>query len=92
MPSSFILSGTAKNIESKLIENKRPVAMSVPGYVLPRDVEAKLFINYPKKIKSIQVQPENALKVSVTGLTKNGLEKLFDKRKHLGKSQIVHYL
>jgi hypothetical protein len=68
----FILSGTAKNIESKLIENKRPVAMSVPGYVLPRDVEAKLFINYPKKIKSIQVLPENALKVSVTGLTKNG--------------------
>jgi hypothetical protein len=68
----FILSGAAKNIESKLIENKRPVAMSVPGYVLPRDVEAKLFINYPKKIKSIQVLPENALKVSVTGLTKNG--------------------
>ena len=55
----FILSGTAKDTESKLIENKRPVAMSVPGYVLPKDVEGKLFINYPKKIKTIQVQPEN---------------------------------
>jgi hypothetical protein len=68
----FILSGTVKNIESKLIENKRPVAMSVPGYVLPRDVEAKLFINYPKKIKSIQVLPENALKISALAVTKNG--------------------
>ncbi len=68
----FILSGTAKNIESKLIENKRPVAMSVPGYVLPKDVEAKLFLNYPKKVKSIQVQPENALNVTAIGLTKNG--------------------
>ncbi|KQM78061.1 hypothetical protein ASE74_15230 [Pedobacter sp. Leaf216] len=68
----FILSGSAKDTESKLIENKRPVAISVPGYVLPRDVDAKLFISYPKKIKSIQVQPENALKVKVLGTTKNG--------------------
>lgn len=68
----FILSGTAKDIENKLIENKRPVAISVPGYVLARDVEGKLFINYPKKIKAIQVQPENALIVVASGSTKNG--------------------
>ncbi len=68
----FILSGTAKDIENKLIENKRPVAISVPGYVLARDVEGKLFINYPKKIKAIQVQPENALRVVASGSTKNG--------------------
>jgi hypothetical protein len=84
----FILSGTAKNIESKLIENKRPVAMSVPGYVLPRDVEAKLFINYPKKIKSIQVQPENALKVSVTGLTKNGWKSYSIKGNTWGRARL----
>ncbi|MCX2492942.1 DUF5695 domain-containing protein [Pedobacter sp. PF22-3] len=68
----FILSGTAKDTESKLIENKRPVAISVPGYVLPKDVEGKLFFNYPKKIKAIQIQPENALKVVASGSTKNG--------------------
>lgn len=68
----FILSGTSKNIEAQLIANKRPVAISVPGYVLPKDVNAKLFINYPKKIRSIRVEPENALTVSASGITKNG--------------------
>ncbi|MEH3115178.1 DUF5695 domain-containing protein [Pedobacter terrae] len=68
----FILSGTAKDIENKLIENNRPVAISVPGYVLPKDVDGRLFINYPKKIKAIQVQPKNALKIVASASTKNG--------------------
>lgn len=68
----FILAGTPKNIEAQLIANKRPVAISVPGYVLPKDVNARLFINYTKKIKSIKVEPQNALTVSAPGVTKNG--------------------
>ncbi|MFC4210905.1 DUF5695 domain-containing protein [Pedobacter lithocola] len=68
----FILSGTAKDIENKLIENRKPVAMSVPGYVIPKDVDAKLFINYYKKIKSVDVFPANALTVSSNGVTKSG--------------------
>lgn len=68
----FILSGTARNIESKLIENHRPVAISVPGYVLPQDVVSKLFINYPKKVKSLEMLPANALTIKSLGFTKNG--------------------
>jgi hypothetical protein len=68
----FILSGTPKNIESKLIENHRPVAMSVPGYVLPKDVNAKLFINYPQQVKSLTVFPVGALNIKSVGLTKHG--------------------
>ena len=84
----FILSGTAKNTESKLIENKRPVAISVPGYVLPRDVDAKLFVNYPKKIKSIQVQPENALKVNALSTTKNGWKSYAVKGNTWGRARL----
>jgi hypothetical protein len=68
----FILSGPARDTENKLIENNRPVAVSIPGYVLPKDVDARLFINYKKKIKSISSYPNNALSVNSTGLTKSG--------------------
>ena len=88
----FILSGTAKNIESKLIENKRPVAVSVPGYVLPKDVDAKLFVNYSKKIKLIEVLPENALKVTALGQTKHGWKSYSVKGSYLGKGQVIDYL
>ncbi|QDW28155.1 hypothetical protein FFJ24_006395 [Pedobacter sp. KBS0701] len=84
----FILSGTAKDIESKLIENKRPVAISVPGYVLPKDVEGKLFINYAKKIKTIQVQPENALKIVASGSTKNGWKSYAVKGNTWGRARL----
>lgn len=84
----FILSGTAKDIESKLIENKRPVAISVPGYVLPKDVEGKLFLNYPKKIKSIQVQPQNALKITASGSTKKGWKSYLIKGNTWGRARL----
>lgn len=84
----FILSGTAKDIESKLIENKRPVAISVPGYVLPKDVNAKLFIHYSKKIKAIQVQPENSLKIIPLGTTKNGWKSYAVKGNTWGRTRL----
>jgi hypothetical protein len=68
----FILSGTAQTTESTLIANKRPVAVSVPGYVLSMDVNAKLFINYPKKVRSIKSSPDQALIVQTLPVTKNG--------------------
>ena len=57
----FLLADSIKGIESKLIENKRPVAVGVPGYVLPEDVQGKLFLNYGEKVKSFKVEPEGAL-------------------------------
>jgi hypothetical protein len=68
----FILAGSPKDIETKLMENNRPVAMAVPGYVLPQDVEGKLFLHYSKKVKAITVEPKNALTVTKGGLTTNG--------------------
>lgn len=68
----FLLSGTVKNIESTLMANNRPVAVSVPGYVLPQDVNAKLFIKYSKGVKSIAIEPKNSLTVSPSTSTKSG--------------------
>jgi len=57
----FDLTDDVRNIEDKLSELKRPVAVGTPGYVLPMDTEGKLFIQYPEKISSMEVYPAGAL-------------------------------
>ncbi|MGF1925520.1 MAG: DUF5695 domain-containing protein, partial [Bacteroidia bacterium] len=68
----FLLSGTVRHIEHTLIANNIPVAISVPGYVLPQDVDAKLFIKYNKPVKSITIEPRGSLTVTTAATTKEG--------------------
>ena len=42
----FVLAPSIRGIESSLQGAKRPVAVGVPGYVLPSDQQGKLFLNY----------------------------------------------
>lgn len=65
----FTLAPSIKGIEEKLTEQHRPVAVGVPGYVLPQGTNARLFLNYGSKVKSLQVEPAGAL-----GLTKSTAE------------------
>jgi hypothetical protein len=67
----FLLAGSIKGIENKLAQNNRPVAIGVPGYVLPQDVNAKLFLKYAKGVKSIAIEPEGALSVIATSRVNN---------------------
>lgn len=57
----FVLVDQIENIQKALIENQRPVAVGVPGYVLPQDVDGQLFLKYNKAVKSLKVEPEGAL-------------------------------
>lgn len=68
----FIVADAIRNIEEQLITHERPVAVGVPGYVLPQDVNAKLFLNYKSGVASIKVEPEDALKVQEGEATRNG--------------------
>ncbi len=58
----FLLSDQIRNIEKTLAENNRPVAVGIPGYVLPQDVEGKLFLKNAN-VKSISVEPAGALTI-----------------------------
>ena len=60
----FLLSDSIRHIEKTLTDNNRPVAVGIPGYVLPTDIDGRLFLKYPKVVKSLQVEPEGALTVS----------------------------
>lgn len=67
----FILSGTPKDIENSLVENDRPVAVGIPGYVLPEDVDADLFLKYKSKVRSVKIYPEGAITVKKSKTKKN---------------------
>ncbi|MEM0576831.1 DUF5695 domain-containing protein [Flavobacterium polysaccharolyticum] len=68
----FVLVDEIENIQKSLIQNERPVAVGVPGYVLPKDVDGQLFLKYKRAVKSIKIEPEGALVVEEKSKNKNG--------------------
>lgn len=69
----FLVSDTIRNIEKTLADNNRPVAVGIPGYVLPMDLNAKLFLNTAgRKVTSVQAEPANALTFTPGPATKSG--------------------
>lgn len=60
----FVLAPSVREIEPTLIAQQRPVAMGVPGYVVPMDQTAHLFIHSAKTLSSIQVEPTGAMTMS----------------------------
>ena len=59
----FLVSDSIRNLEQTLAANHRPVAVGVPGYVLPQDMPGRLFLKYPSPVRSIAVEPAGALDV-----------------------------
>jgi Family of unknown function (DUF5695) len=59
----FVVCDSIRGIEQTLTENRRPVAVGVPGYVLPMDIDARLFLKYAKGVKSMAVEPTGALTI-----------------------------
>jgi hypothetical protein len=57
----FVVSDSIRNIEKTLEENRRPVAVGIPGYILPMDFEAQLFLKYTKAVKTLTVEPPGAI-------------------------------
>ena len=59
----FVVADSIRGIEQTLTENHRPVAIGIPGYVLPMDIDAQLFLKYAKGIKSLVVEPGGAITI-----------------------------
>jgi hypothetical protein len=73
----FVLADSIRAIENKLAEQRRPVAVGIPGYVLPQDVEGKLYLKYPEKVSSIEVYPSGALTI-LEKSTSNSIWKAYE--------------
>ena len=85
----FLAAPAIRSIEKTLTGNNRPVAVGIPGYIVPTDIEAKLFLKYPKPIKSIAVEPKAALTLSPQLSTPAGWKAYTIKGKVWGRSRLT---
>jgi hypothetical protein len=85
----FLLANSVRDIENCLMKAKRPVVIGIPGYVLPMDVEAKLFVKYDKPVKSMTVEPAGALEFHEDKMTKNGWKQVMVKGKIWGRARLT---
>ncbi len=58
---------SVREIEATLAANNRPVAVGVPGYILPQDTPGRLFLRYGSAVRSITAEPGGALDVRDDG-------------------------
>jgi hypothetical protein len=85
----FLLSDEIRNIEKTLAANQRPVAVGIPGYVLPMDVEGRLFLNYKRKVKAIAAEPQGAITIREDKATRNGLRAYTLRGQNWGRARLT---
>ena len=85
----FLLSDEIRNIEKTLIANQRPVAVGIPGYVLPTDLDARLFLNYPHPVSSVEAEPKGSIIVKKEKPTRNGWQAYSLRGKTWGRARLT---
>ena len=86
----LLVSDEIKNIEKTLAANDRPVAVGIPGYIVPMDLDAKLFLNAGKrKVKSVRAEPAGALVATAATPTKSGQLQYVVSGKKWGRSRLT---
>ena len=85
----FLVSDQIRNIEKTLTANHRPVAVGIPGYVLPMDQEGKLFLNYARPVKAIRSEPVGAIMVRSDKPARNGWKAYTLQGKSWGRARLT---
>lgn len=62
----FVTAPSIAAIEDTLVANRRPVAVGIPGYVVPTDQDASLFLKTPHPVAKIESLPVGALTATPT--------------------------
>jgi hypothetical protein len=85
----FLVADEIRNLETTLLVNQRPVAVGIPGYVLPMDLAGRLFLNYRGKVASLTVEPQDAIAVSYDKPTRNGWRGFTLRGKQWGRARLT---
>lgn len=85
----FLVADSIRSIEKTLAENQRPVAVGIPGYILPQDIDASLFLKYPKPVKTLIVEPAGAIEVRADGETEHGWQRYALRGKQWGRARLT---
>lgn len=84
----FLLSDSIEGIENTLVANGRPIAVGVPGYILPTDIVAHLFLKYAQPVKSIAEDPAGAIFIRKTTPTHGGWSNYVVEGKTWGRARV----
>ncbi|WP_121115744.1 DUF5695 domain-containing protein [Croceibacterium ferulae] len=68
----FVTAPSIRAIEDTLVAHDRPVAIGIPGYVLPTDQIASLFLRAPSRVARIDSFPAGALTATPDGSGTDG--------------------
>jgi hypothetical protein len=69
----FIVAPEIRAIEKSLAAAKRPVVVGIPGYIVPMDLDAKLFLNTAgRTVKGMESDPAGSLVVQAESPTASG--------------------
>ena len=68
----FLLADSIRNIEKTLAASDRPVAIGIPGYVLPMDMDGRLFLKYSQQVKTLALAPNGAIEIDAQKSTASG--------------------
>ncbi|RAV27630.1 DUF5695 domain-containing protein [Sinomicrobium soli] len=83
----LVLAEDLRAAEQTLENYGKPVAIGIPGYVLPEDVEGKLYLRSAVPVKQLETEPEGKLTVRKKG-TVNGYTEYRVKGKTWGRSRL----
>jgi len=85
----FRLAPDLRGIDRTLAAGGRPVAIGVPGYILPMDIDGRLFVKYGKAIRTIDVEPRGALTVTRLAATPGGWQAMAVRGLRWGRARLV---
>ena len=85
----FLVAPDIRHIEATLTQHKRPVAVGIPGYVLPRDIDGRLFLRYDSPVRTIVSEPSDALAIHDDGRNSAGLHVYTLRGQTWGRSRLV---
>lgn len=85
----FLVAPDVRHIEATLASHKRPVAVGIPGYILPQDIDARLFLRYDAPVRSIVSEPAAAVEIHNDGKNERGLHAYTLRGKQWGRFRLV---
>lgn len=85
----FLVADSIRSIEKTLAEDRRPVAVGFPGYILPQDIQGSLFLKYPQPVKKLEVEPAGALDVIADGVTEHGWQRYIVRGRQWGRARLT---
>jgi hypothetical protein len=85
----FLVSPAIRSIEQTLAKAHRPVAVGIPGYVLPMDQVGKLFLKYGTRVAKLEADPPGSIQADGPGPGNNGWQELDLRGKGWGRSRLT---